>query len=101
MTSDEALMVRFRGGAREAFDDLFARYRDLIYGFFRRRLPDRARAEELTQETFLAVLRATERYEARSPVRSYLFGIAYRLLLAERRKTNRTEAVTADFVGTN
>src|SRR5215471_14344884 len=89
MTSDEALMVQFRGGSREAFDELFARYRELVYGFFRRRLPDRTRAEDLTQETFLAVLKASERYEPRSPVRSYLFGIAYKLLGAEHRKAGR------------
>jgi RNA polymerase sigma-70 factor (ECF subfamily) len=89
MTSDEGLMLEFRRGSREAFDELFARYRDPVYGFFRRRLENRTRAEDLTQETFLAVLRATERYEPRSPVRSYLFGIAFHLLSAERRKLAR------------
>ena len=93
MTSDEGLMLQFRGGSREAFDELFDRYRETLFAFFRRRLESRARAEELTQETFLAVLRATERYEPRSPVRSYLFGIAFRLLSAERRTTNRAATV--------
>ena len=89
MSSDEALMLRFRGGSREAFDELFARYRDPLYGFFRRRLSSPARAEELTQETFLAVLRAKVRYEPRASVRSYLFGIAWNLMSAERRKLRR------------
>jgi RNA polymerase sigma-70 factor (ECF subfamily) len=89
MTSDEMLLLQFRRGSREAFDELFARYRAPVYSFFRRRLQRQSRAEDLTQETFLAVLRATERYEPRSPVRSYLFGIAYRLLSAERRKAGR------------
>ena len=100
MTSDEALLLQFRNGSREAFDELFARYRDAVYGFFRRRLESRPRAEDLTQETFLAVLRATERYEPRSPVRNYLFGIAYKLLSAERRAAGRAapeaEAVSRD-----
>jgi len=81
-------MLQFRSGSRDAFDELFARYRQIVYGFFRRRTEDRTRAEDLTQETFLAVLRATERYEPRSTVRSYLFGIAYKLLSAERRKVS-------------
>src|SRR5438445_13724847 len=92
MTTDEALMLAFRRGSREAFDDLFARYRDSLYGFFRRRLSTTARAEERTQDTFLAVLRATARYEPRSTVRSYLFGIAWNLLSAERRKQGRDAA---------
>src|SRR4051812_7672699 len=86
MTSDEGLMLEFRRGRREAFDELFARYRELVFGFFRRRVESRTRAEDLTQETFLAVLRATERYEPRSAVRSYLFGIAFRVLSADRRR---------------
>jgi RNA polymerase sigma-70 factor (ECF subfamily) len=92
MTSDEGLMAQFRGGSRQAFDELFERYRETVFAFFRRRMESRARAEELTQETFLAVLRATERYEPRSAVRSYLFGIAFRLLSAERRKASHQAA---------
>jgi hypothetical protein len=93
VSSDEALMLEIRRGSRPAFEELFARYRDALYGFFRRRLPSAARAEELTQDTFLAVLRATVRYEPRAAVRSYLFGIAWNLVCAERRKSGRDETV--------
>ena len=91
MTSDEALMLAFQRGSREAFDELFARYRSPLYGYFRRRLANRERAEDLTQETFLAVIRATERYQPRSLVRTYLYGIAIKLLAAERRKLARAD----------
>ncbi len=91
MTSDEALMLDFQRGSREAFGELFGRYRVPLYGYFRRRLDSRERAEELTQETFLAVLRATERYQPRALVRTYLYGIAIKLLAAERRKLARTD----------
>ena len=87
--SDEALMIEFHGGSREAFEQLFERYRGPLYGFFRRRLSDSQRAEDLMQETFLAVIRAVDRYEARALVRTYLYGIAMNLLLAERRKRFR------------
>ena len=86
MTSDEALMLEFQGGSRAAFDELFARYRKPLYGFFGRRLNNPERAEDLVQETFLAVIRAASRYEPRSLVRTYLYGIALKLLAAERRK---------------
>ena len=89
MTSDEALMLEFQRGSREAFEELFARYREPLYGFFRRRLESNARAEDLTQETFLAVIRATARYQPRSLVRTYLYAIALKLLAAERRKQIR------------
>ena len=86
MTSDEALMLEFRGGSRAAFEELFARYRKPLYGFFARRLNNPERAEDLVQETFLAVIRAAFRYEPRALVRTYLYGIALNLLAAERRK---------------
>ena len=75
MTSDETLMLRFQGGSREDFEELFERYRDPLYAFFRRRLSDRERAEDLTQETFVAVIRAGIRYEPRASVRTPLKGM--------------------------
>src|SRR5215213_6284550 len=75
-----------RRGSRTAFDTLFARYREVIWAFFRRRTPEAGRAEELAQDTFVAILHGAARYERRGPFRSYLFGIAYNVLLADRRK---------------
>jgi len=110
MSSDESLMLEFQRGSREAFDELFARYREPLYGFFRRRLDNRERSEDLVQETFLAVIRATTRYQPRSLVRTYFYAIALKLVMAERRKSaNRdepldsaaepvTEAVSEDAV---
>lgn len=86
MTSDEGLMQAFQGGSRAAFEELFARYRKPLYGFFARRLNNLERAEDLTQETFLAVIRTASRYEPRASVRTYLYSIALNLLAAERRK---------------
>jgi RNA polymerase sigma factor (sigma-70 family) len=86
MTSDEALMLEFQGGSRAAFEELFARYHKPLYGFFGRRLNNPERAEDLTQETFLVVIRGASRYEPRALVRTYLYGIALKLLAAERRK---------------
>jgi RNA polymerase sigma-70 factor (ECF subfamily) len=91
MMTDEQLMLEFQCGLREAFTELFDRYRQPIYGYFRRRLPDAARAEELAQETFLAVLRAVNRYEPRALFRTYLYGIATLQLAAERRKNSYPE----------
>ena len=90
--TDEQLMAEFRRGngtgreAGDAFQALFERYRQPIFGFFRRRVVDAALAEELAQETFVAVVRARGRYEATALFRSYLYGIAFRVLKAHRRK---------------
>jgi RNA polymerase sigma-70 factor (ECF subfamily) len=89
MQSDEQLIEQFQRGSPDAFEELFNRYRRPIYGFFRRRLGQPARAEEMAQETFLIVLRGAERYEARATFRAYLFGIAIKQLWSERRREIR------------
>jgi RNA polymerase sigma-70 factor, ECF subfamily len=93
--TDEQLMVAFSRGSTEAFSELFSRYRQPVFGFFRRRVADAAQAEELAQETFLAVLRASSRYEPRSLFRTYLYAIGFKILGAHRRKT----AFRATFLG--
>jgi len=93
--SDEQLMAEFSKGSVPAFEELFSRYKQPLFGFFRRRLADPAHAEELTQETFLAILRASSRYVPRALFRTYLYAIAFKILLAHRRKT----AFRATFLG--
>jgi RNA polymerase sigma-70 factor (ECF subfamily) len=91
MISDESLMLEFQQGSREAFDELFARYREQLYGFFHRRLASKDRAEDLMQEAFLAVIRAAVRYEPRAMVKTYLYSIALKLLAAEGRRLSGNE----------
>lgn len=93
--SDEQLMLAFAKGSSEAFTELFSRYKQPIYGFFRRRVSDPAHAEELTQETFLGLLRAAVRYEPRALFRTYLYAIGFKILQAHRRKA----AFRATFLG--
>jgi RNA polymerase sigma factor (sigma-70 family) len=96
MMSDEVLMLEFQRGSRAAFEELYARYCGPLYGFFRRRLESPQRAEDLAQETFLAVIRGASRYEPSALVRTYLYGIALKLLAVERRQHNR-DPLPAEF----
>jgi RNA polymerase sigma-70 factor, ECF subfamily len=92
---DERLMLAFSKGSSEAFTELFRRYKQPVYGFFCRRLANPTHAEELTQETFLALLRAASRYEPRALFRTYLYAIGFKILRAHRRKS----AFRATFFG--
>ncbi len=94
--TDEQLMLACSHGSADAFTELFARYKQPLFGFFRRRVADPAQAEELTQETFLAVLRAASRYQPTALFRTYLYAIAFKILRAHRRKA----AFRATFLGT-
>jgi RNA polymerase sigma-70 factor (ECF subfamily) len=91
--SDEDLMDDVRRGARGAFETLFGRYREPVWRFFRRRAADGGAAEELAQDTFVAVLEGAGRYQQRGSFRSYLFGIAFNVLQSERRRSARRPSV--------
>jgi len=93
--TDERLMLDFSQGKAEAFTQLFERYKPPVFAFFQRRVNDSARAEELTQETFLAIVRAAARYRPSALFRTYLYTIAYKILRAHRRK----QAFRATFLG--
>jgi RNA polymerase sigma-70 factor, ECF subfamily len=94
-SSDEQLMIAFSRGSNDGFSELFARYKQPLFGFFWRRVADRALAEELTQEAFVAVIRAAPRYEQSAKFRTYLYAIALKILRAFRRKA----AFRATFMG--
>jgi RNA polymerase sigma-70 factor, ECF subfamily len=101
MATDEQLILEYQKGSHEAFTELFLRYRELVYAFFRRRVNDPARPEELAQETFLAVLRGAQRYEPRATFRTYLFAIAFKILANDRRKAGQNSigaAPRGDYV---
>jgi len=93
--TDEQLMQQFAQGTADAFTQLFERYKQPVFGFFRRRVADPAQAEELTQETFLAIVRGAARYEPRALFRTFLYAIAFKILRAHRRK----HAFRATFLG--
>jgi RNA polymerase sigma-70 factor, ECF subfamily len=93
--SDEELLLAFIRGESGCFDQLFLRYRQPVFSFFRRRLADPALAEELAQETFVAVFKSAPRFKPRSLVRTWIFAIAFKLLNAHRRKS----AFRAMFLG--
>jgi RNA polymerase sigma-70 factor (ECF subfamily) len=90
MEDDDArLMLAFQGGDRRAFETLFARYTPRVLAFLTRMVRDRARAEDLTQDVFVRIYNAADRYEARARFSTYLFGIAHNLALNELARAHR------------
>jgi len=78
---DDDLLVMYRDGDAEAFDTLFDRYRTPVYNFARMMLSAADGAEDVLQETFLAVARTAPRYEPRGRFRPWLMRIVRNLCL--------------------
>jgi RNA polymerase sigma-70 factor (ECF subfamily) len=98
MIDDDArLMLAFKAGDRRAFDELFERYTPRLHSFLARMIRDRGRAEELTQDVFIRLYTAAERYEARTRFSTYVFGIAHNLALNHlARSWRRREQALGD-----
>jgi RNA polymerase sigma-70 factor (ECF subfamily) len=86
-------MARYADGDVEGFDELFRRYEARIHGFFLRRTGSAERARDLYQELFLRIHRARDRYDPARPFAPWLFQIAHRLLVDDRRRAYRAHEV--------
>jgi len=75
--TDEELLRAFLGGDERAFEVLFDRYRDRIFGYLRRLVADHALAEEIFQEVFLQLFRRASRFDASRSFRSWFFSLAH------------------------
>lgn len=86
---DQLLMMRARDGDLDAFHQLFKKYQTPILNYCIRMVDNHDRAQELTQDAFLQLYRARERYEPTARFITYLFRIATNLCLNERRRRVR------------
>ena len=76
-TTDGQLIVRIAGGDRRAFDELHGRYARAVLGLALRRLGDRGRAEDATQEAFVAIWRSARTYDpSRGRGAPWLYAVA-------------------------
>ena len=97
MASGRELMLAFKAGDLNVFDDIVCRYQKPIQNFLRRYLRDRNRMEDLTQEVFIRVYKSRERYKPIAGFRTWLFTIATRLALNEIRAIRRKRRVFAEI----
>ncbi len=94
-SSAEMLMVRYKRGDRDAFSELVRRYQRPLFNFALRYLADREGASELTQETFLRVVKRSADFKHESRFSTWLFSIARNLCIDElrRRKHRRHQSL--------
>src|SRR4051812_45706274 len=75
MTDDHELVQRLRDGDEMAFAELIDRYGAMMLRVAQMYVRDRATAEEVVQETWLAVLNGIDRFEGRSSLKTWIFQI--------------------------
>jgi RNA polymerase sigma-70 factor, ECF subfamily len=100
--SDGELLVRIAGGDREAFDVLYRRFVRPVFSLALRRLGDRGRAEDATQETFASVWRSAGSYKPeRGPGAPWLYAVARNAIVDRTRARSEPPAEAPDAPSTD
>jgi RNA polymerase sigma-70 factor (ECF subfamily) len=81
MRTDAELMELYRGGSRNAFEELFVRHHRRVIHFCYRMTGDQARAEEAAQEVFMRIARAASTYQPTARFTTWMYTIARRTTL--------------------
>jgi RNA polymerase sigma-70 factor (ECF subfamily) len=85
--SDDALLRSVERGDREAFVLLYRRYQDIVHRFAFQMSGSTTTAEDITQETFLALTRGAPRYNAsQAKFTTYLYGMVRHLTRSRLRR---------------
>jgi RNA polymerase sigma-70 factor, ECF subfamily len=86
LSGDGELIRRIAEGDRGAFEELYRRFARSVLGLALRRLRDRSRAEDATQETFAAIWRAAATYRPeRGPGAPWLYAVARNAIVNQTR----------------
>lgn len=90
---DVRLMLQVRDGNAAAFEELVLRYQGRLLTVLAHLVGNREQAEDLTQEVFLRVFRARERYEPGAKFSTWLFTIANHVASNALRSRSRRKEV--------
>jgi len=93
-----ALIEAFQEGDEFAFVGLYNRFKGPVYAFCYKMLLDRAKAQDVMQETFLRVYENRDRLMKTSAFKSWLFTIARNQCLNQIRQSHREVDLGQDIV---
>jgi RNA polymerase sigma-70 factor, ECF subfamily len=94
--TDETLMYAFSKGDDAAFDELVRRYQNKLVNFICKKTGDYEKSEEVTQEVFIRVYRARDRYQVSAKFATFIFRIALNLAYNVVRDRNRQKTDVKD-----
>ena len=88
-TDADSAMERYAAGDATAFARVYDALAPRLFGYLLRQTRDRARSEDLLQQTMLHIHRARDRFILGAEVMPWAFAIARRLLVDDVRRNRR------------
>ncbi|MBI3295547.1 MAG: sigma-70 family RNA polymerase sigma factor [Deltaproteobacteria bacterium] len=98
--SDERLMELYRAGEEHAFDELFERYRNRVFGYIHQHIRDPKAADDIFQTTFLKLHSSRAKYETGRSFGAWIFTICRNVIMDHLRHISRNmEDVNEAVIG--
>jgi len=96
--AEHRLVKQIAKGSKTAFEQLFLKYREPVYRFSYTLLKNDSIAEDVVHETFMVLWRQADRFQGKSKVSTWLFGIAFNVSQSQRVYFDRhRESISEEF----
>jgi RNA polymerase sigma-70 factor (ECF subfamily) len=89
--TDNELLERVQRHNRQAFTELYRRFRPRLLAYLNRMLASMAIADEIVDDVMFVVWRDAGKFRGESAVSSWIFGIAYRQAMSALRSEARIQ----------
>jgi RNA polymerase sigma factor (sigma-70 family) len=96
LRSEQALVQAARRGDDRAFEQLYAEYRERVTAFIHSKVRDHGRAEDISQEVFMAALRQLRSNDQHIAFKPWIFAIAKNACIDEFRRSTRGREVPVE-----
>lgn len=100
LSSDQDLIKKIAQGDSKAFESLFNKYEDLVYGVSCKLIKDRSKAEDMTQSTWIKVLTESKNftadYTSKNSVKAWIMKINRNLVIDQFRSEKKWANVDID-----
>ncbi len=95
---DRLLVEAIQSGDTAAFEELHARHFRRVYSFAIRKIGDPVEAEDVCQDVFTAVFTCIDRFQGRSDLVVWIYGIARNILNNRLRRRGNMRLVSLEDV---
>lgn len=86
---DRQILFKISEGDSKSFEQLLDKYQNLIYGYCMRMLKDKQKSEDITQETWMRVVKNASSYSPTGSVKSWIMMMARNLVIDEFRVSKK------------
>ena len=96
--SDEELMKLLSKGNQKAFDEIYLRYSDVLFGYFMKMLArDKEKCEDMVHDLFAKIIRKPDYFNVNRSFRTWVFSVACNMCKNEYKRISVRKHVSNDF----